>query len=418
MSIEATIKNLLNESRKFKGQAELDENAATKNATAAEGKKSLDAKGSPSDGSGDNEENKKNNKGTQKDAEGGTSKKANAATKGSNAAEGKNSLDAKGSPSDGSGMNPDNARNIKIEAKEDDDDEKDVEGDEEGKGDSDIEAADSKDDDKKEKVVKEGKFKELDIENQEKKDKKKKNEDYDMSDDVDALFNGEEGMTEEFRQKAETIFESAVVIRIKEEVERIEEEYNAKLEEQYEQIAESLVDNIDGYLNLMIEQWMEDNQVAVETGIKNDVMESFIGGMKTLFEQHYIDVPEEKYDLIGSLEGKIVDLSAKLDETFELNVQLKGELNEKSRVEIVDSICEGLTDIETEKLQALAEEINFDNAETFTTKIQTIRENYFAKKADKKIVNTFLHEETLEEEKEVSQNMSPYVNALSLLNRK
>jgi len=411
MSIENTIKNLLEESRKFKGQPEdLDENAATKNAVAADAKKKLDAKNSPSDGSGENEENKKNNKGTQKSAEGGTSKKANAATKGADSPEGRKSLDAKNSPSNGSGMNPDNARNIKIEAKEDDD-VKDVEDDDEDKK------------DKEDDNIEEGKFKELDIEKQEKEEKEKKKKEkneseYDMTEDVDALFNGEEGMTEEFRQKAETIFESAVVARIKEEVERIEEEYNQKLEEQYEQIAESLVDNIDGYLNLMIEQWMEDNAVAIEAGLKNDIMESFVGGMKTLFEQHYIDVPEEKYDLVGELENKIEDLSAKLDETFELNVRLRNELNEKARVEIVNDICEGLSDVEAEKLQALAEEINFDNSDTFTKKIQTIRENYFSKKTDKKIVNNFLTEDTIEEEKQVSANMSPYVNALAQLNRK
>jgi len=408
MSIENTIKNLLEESRKFKGQTgEMTEKAET-----------FDAKGSPSDGSGDNEENKKNNKGTQKDAEGGTSKKANVATQGATAPEGKSSVDAKGSPSNGSGLNPDNARNIKIEAKEEDGDDVEDGDDKDAKKfpfkKKDKEVEENVEDEDDEKEVKEGKFKEMDIDNQE---KKKKNENYDMSEDVDALFNGEEGMTEEFRQKAETIFESAVVARIKEEVERIEEEYNTKLEEQYEQIAESLVDNVDGYLNLMIEQWMEDNTVAIETGLKNDIMESFVGGMKTLFESHYIDVPEEKYDLVGELEGKIKDLSAKLDETFELNVRLKGELNEKTRVEIVDSICEGLTDIEAEKLQTLAEEINFDDAGTFTKKIKTIRENYFSKKTEK-TVNTFLTEDTIEEEKSIPANMSPYVNALAQLNRK
>lgn len=243
----------------------------------------------------------------------------------------------------------------------------------------------------------------------------------DMSADVEALFNGEEGLTEEFRQKAETIFEAAVTSRIKEEVARIteslEEQYEAKLQEAIEEQKQGLVENVDGYLNLAIEQWMADNVVALESGMKADILESFVGGLKNLFSEHYIEVPEEKFDVMASMEAKIEDLSAKLDEAVAANVELYKALSESTKHEIVAEACEGLSDIEAEKLQTLAEEISFEDADSFAAKMQTIRENYFAKKPAKVDTPSILAEETIQEEKTVPAEMAAYVKTISTLVR-
>lgn len=240
----------------------------------------------------------------------------------------------------------------------------------------------------------------------------------DMSADVAALFNGEEGLTEEFRQKAETIFEAAVSSRIKEEVARVTEalevQYEEKLQEAIEEKVEGLVEHIDGYLNLMVEQWMEDNAVALESGMKSDILESFVSGMKNLFQEHYIEVPEEKFDVLESMEQEVETLKAKLNESFEKNVELRKEINESRRLEIIATVCEGLTDIEADKLQTLAEEISFEDSESFATKMQTIRENYFAKTV-KKEVPSIITEETIQEEKSLTSDMSRYVKAISMV---
>jgi hypothetical protein len=243
----------------------------------------------------------------------------------------------------------------------------------------------------------------------------------DMSADVSALFNGEDGLTEEFRQKAETIFEAAVTSRIKEEVARVtealEEQYETKLQEEIEKTIEGLVEHVDGYLNLMVEQWMENNEVALESGMKSDILESFVGGLKNLFEQHYIEVPEEKFDLVGEMESEIETLKAKLDESVAKNVELHRALNESTRESIVAEACEGLSDVEAEKLQTLAEEISFEESETFAQKMQTIRENYFVKKAAKVETLSILAEETIQEQKSVPAEMQAYVKTISTLIR-
>jgi hypothetical protein len=201
----------------------------------------------------------------------------------------------------------------------------------------------------------------------------------DVSADVDALMFGE-SLSEEFREKAATIFESAVVVRVKEEVARLEEEFEEKLAEQVDSITEGLVEKIDGYLDYVVEQWIEQNEIALENGLKSDIMESFITGMKGLFQEHYIDVPEEKYDVIGEMETKIDMLESKLNEQVERNIDLKKSLSESVRKEIVSMVSEGLTDTETEKFTALVEELSYDDEDSFKVKVQTIRENYFTGK--------------------------------------
>jgi len=200
-----------------------------------------------------------------------------------------------------------------------------------------------------------------------------------VKEDVDALINGED-LTEEFKQKAATIFEAAILTRVKDEVTRLEEEFDARLEEAVAQNQEGLVEKVDGYLDYVVEQWMENNEIALENGMKSEILEGFVSGLKGLFEEHYIDIPEEKFDVLGSMEETVLDLQAKLDEAVAVNVEMAQVINVAQRESIIDAGADGLAETDKEKFLGLAEELTFDDAETFEKKIQTIRENYFTNK--------------------------------------
>ena len=201
----------------------------------------------------------------------------------------------------------------------------------------------------------------------------------DVSEDVAALTNGEE-LSEEFKAKAATIFEAAVVSRVKAEVSKLEEQYEAKLQEEVEQITEGLVEKVDGYLNYVVEQWISDNELALESGMKNEIFESFVTGLKGLFEQHYIEVPEEKFDVLGDLQEQVDSAEAKLNEQLEANVALTKEINEMKRASAISEFAVDMADTDAEKFRGLAEELAFEDVESFKTKLQTIKENYFGKK--------------------------------------
>ena len=237
-----------------------------------------------------------------------------------------------------------------------------------------------------------------------------------MKEDMEALFNGEE-LSEEFKTKAATIYEAAVLARVTEEVARIEEEFAAKLAEQVEQNTQGIVEQVDGYLGYIAEQWIAQNELALERGIKSEILEGFVNGLKDLFEEHYIEVPEERYDVLGEMEEVIAELKTKLDEQVEANVELTKTLAEAKRQEIVKQISEGLTDTETEKFMGLVEELSYEDAATFETKVKTIRENYFAaKKTEVASVVTDAPVEVLTEDnkvKTVDPKMSAYLSALN-----
>jgi len=240
-----------------------------------------------------------------------------------------------------------------------------------------------------------------------------------VKEDVDALLNGEE-LSEEFRAKAETIFEAAVMTRVKSEVARIEEEFEAKLQESVAQNVEGIVEQVDGYLGYIAEQWMTQNEIALERGMKSDILEGFIGGLKNLFEEHYIDIPEEKFDVLGEMESKIDELEAKLNEQVAANIELSKTLAESNRAEIVKTVSEGLTDTETEKFMSLVEELSYEDQASFETKVKTIRENYFTTKAATvQSVVTDAPVEALTEEKKVTLDpaMSAYAAQLNKLNK-
>ena len=235
-----------------------------------------------------------------------------------------------------------------------------------------------------------------------------------VKEDVAALVDGED-LSEEFKQKAATIFEAAVMNRVKQEVAKLDEAYEQKLAEEVDQIKEGLVEKVDGYLNYVVEQWVEQNEIALESGMKSDILESFVSGLKNLYQEHNIDIPEEKYDLLGALEEQVGELQAKLNEQMEANVELNKQVATHQVAEVISGLSEGLTETDKEKFFSLVEELEFDGVESFQKKAQTIRESYFTTKATTTVVESVVTDTpvALTEEKVIPANMKSYVNVLN-----
>jgi hypothetical protein len=203
-----------------------------------------------------------------------------------------------------------------------------------------------------------------------------KEEVIDVSDDVKALI-GDEKLTEEFKAKAATIFEAAIKSKLKVEKQKIEDGYKKKLKEEIDTAKAELVEKVDSYLNYVVEEWMKSNELAIERGIKGEIAEDFITGLKKLFEDHYINVPDEKYDVLEDQASKIEELNNKLNEQIEANVKLNSEIGKLTRQDIIDTVSSDLTDTNKEKFNKLAEEIEYTNANEFKNKVTTIKESYF-----------------------------------------
>jgi len=201
----------------------------------------------------------------------------------------------------------------------------------------------------------------------------------DVSDDVKALI-GDEKLTEEFKAKAATIFEAAIKSKLKAEKHKMETGYAKKLKENIDATKAELVEKVDSYLNYVVEEWMKSNELAVERGIKGEIAEDFITGLKKLFEDHYINVPDEKYDVLEDQASKIEELNKKLNEQIENNVKLNSEIGKLTRQDIVDTVSKDLTDTNKEKFNKLSEEIEYSNADEFKKKVLTIKESYFSTK--------------------------------------
>jgi hypothetical protein len=240
-----------------------------------------------------------------------------------------------------------------------------------------------------------------------------------MKEDMEALTDGED-LSEEFKEKAATIFEAAVLNRVKQEVAKLDEAYEHQLAEQVEGIKEGLVEKVDGYLDYVVEQWIEQNEIALESGMKSEILEGFVGGLKTLFEEHYIDIPEEKFDVLGALEEQVEDLSGKLDEQLESNVELNKQLSYFQIEQVKYEISEGLVETDKEKFFALIEELDFEDVESFAKKAQTIRESYFTNKATTTVVESVVTDApvSLTEEatvRHVAPEMKGYLSVLDNL---
>ena len=199
-----------------------------------------------------------------------------------------------------------------------------------------------------------------------------------MKEHVDALLAGE-NLSEDFREKAETIFESAVSTRVQEEVSVLEEAYAKSLEEEVSQIHEQLIEQVDSYLNYVVENWVKENEVAIESGLRTELTEGFISGLRNLFAEHYIDVPEEEVNIVEEMGNKLEKIETRLNEEIDRNVSLSRMLNESKQTEILFSAYDGLTTTQAAKLRSLAENITFTTPEEYETKVQTLKESYFSK---------------------------------------
>ena len=216
------------------------------------------------------------------------------------------------------------------------------------------------------------------------KDKMKKESaeevEIDLSDDVKALVSSDADLSAEFKDKAATIFETAVKTRIKEQTKILEAQYEEKLESEKETIKEAMTEKVDSYLNYVVEEWMKENELAVERGIRTEIAEDFITGLKGLFKEHYIDVPEEKYNVLDDLTNQNKKLEDKLNEQIEKNVELSKKVSDADRHTIVAEISDDLADTEKEKFTSMAENVEYDSADKFREKLETIKESYFPKK--------------------------------------
>ena len=202
---------------------------------------------------------------------------------------------------------------------------------------------------------------------------------YDIEEDVTALLQGEE-LSEEFQEKARTIFETAITAKVAEVKESLEARYSEVLAEEVEDIKKELNERVDSYLEYVAEEWFTENQLAVEAGLKSEMTESFLGGMKSLFEEHYVSIPEEKYDVLESMVEKLDDMETKLNEQIEKNVSLNKRLAESVADGIVDQVSEGLAQTQKEKLASLAESVEFESEESYREKLETLKESYFTSK--------------------------------------
>ena len=234
----------------------------------------------------------------------------------------------------------------------------------------------------------------------------------DVSDDVNALVDGEE-LSEEFKTKAATIFESAVKTKVRAELEKIQEQNDQLIEEMAESTINDMTEKVDDYLNYVVEQWMEENQLAIERGLKGEIAEDFISGLKNLFEDHYIDVPDEKYDILEANLSKIEELEEKLNKQIEENVQLKKAKGELVKESMIADVANGMTDTETEKFQSLVEDVEFSDEESYKEKLQTIRESYFGSSTAQVLTEEgSIEDNTPTESVEVSDKMSKYLKAI------
>jgi hypothetical protein len=237
----------------------------------------------------------------------------------------------------------------------------------------------------------------------------------DVTEDVNALFDGQE-LTEDFKQRTTLVFETAVKAKVKENLAAIEESMEAKLAEQTEAMLGELTAKLDGYLDYMVQEWVEDNKVAVENGLKNEILEGFVGGLQTLFAEHYIEIPEEKYNVVDEQAKEIEGLKEQLDTEMTKNIEVKTALAEMTAEKIFGDVVEGLTMTQTEKLKTLAEGVEFENAETYAEKLNTLKETYFPSEAEKEEVIAESTEDTATaagEEVKLDDTMSRYVSSLS-----
>jgi hypothetical protein len=234
----------------------------------------------------------------------------------------------------------------------------------------------------------------------------------DVSEHVNALMNGEGDLSEEFKRKAATVFEAAVKSKVRSEVERMEDEYKSELEENINTTKEGLTEKVDTYLNYVVEEWMKENELAIERGLKGEIAEDFISGLKQLFEDHYVDVPDEKYDVLEAQSEKISELESRINEMMEEQIQFKSKNSQLVKEQVVSEVTSDLADTEIEKFKSLIEDVDFSSEESYYEKLSTLKESYFPK-------NTPVMTETIDDVEtgiaqdiDTSGSMAAYMSAI------
>lgn len=235
---------------------------------------------------------------------------------------------------------------------------------------------------------------------------------YDFSGDLDALVESEATLSDGFKDKAATIFEAAVKSKLSEEIGRIEEAYGTELAEEIASTKSDLVEKIDSYLNYVVENWMSENQIAIQSGLRAEIAENFMNGLKDLFVESYVEVPESKVDLVDDLAEQVEELETALNSQTSKNIEITEELELFQRYEVIREHAHGLAETEVEKLAALTEDLDFIDEETFSAKVKTIKESYFTKEVKTAEVGDDLVEDTADNSVETSAIMDSYLQAL------
>ena len=246
-----------------------------------------------------------------------------------------------------------------------------------------------------------------------KEESKKEEKEIDVKEHVDALIAGEADLSEEFKDKAATIFETAIKSKVKEVAEHIEADYNNKFDKEMSEAKDQLVEKVDSYLTYVVEQWMKENEIALERGIKGEIAEDFIGGLKKLFEDHYIDVPDEKYNVLEAQATKVEDLQKALDEQIAKNVELNTGAKELMRKEIVSEASADLADTSKEKFVKLVEEIEYSSNEDFKKKVETVKTSYFGKSVVSEDLDDVAATDGNSLNEDLSSSMAAYTAAIS-----
>lgn len=307
---------------------------------------------------------------------------------------------------------------MKEEYDEEDEDLEDLEDeeDEEEELQEEKEEEDEEDEDEDEEEAPKKKSKKHEKEEDEEESMKESaEEEYNFEEDVDAIVEGE-GLSEEFKEKTRVIYEAAVRSKVSEIREHLEEQYEAALAEELEVIASELQERVDAYLEYVADEWISDNKLAVQYGIKEQIAESFLGKLFELFEDHHVNLPEEKYDIVENMVEKLDEMEDKLNEQIEKNVQLTQKLSESVADRIFDEVADGLAMTQQEKLASLAESVEFESEATYREKLETLRESYFPQKS--RVQNAQL--ETLSEgteyheEPDYSPAMETYLRAIGV----
>jgi len=234
----------------------------------------------------------------------------------------------------------------------------------------------------------------------------------DFSNDLKALVESEATLSEEFKQKAEIIFEAAIKTKLAEEINRLEERYNEELYEEINTAKEDLVDKVDSYLNYVVERWMEENQVAIQSGLRSEIAEKFMNGLKDLFTESYIEVPEARVDLVDELAETVEELEEKLNSTTADAIQMAEELELYKRDAIIREASRDLAETQVEKLKSLVEDIDFEDEDAFAKKVSTVKESYFTKKTGTESTQDIIEDEDGESPVIASGSMAQYLSAL------